>query len=240
MLGAAREFPFRKPELVVLPSGRALMLGETAHSDQALLAAANIWNGALVFVDGRGISSDLKRSDMVRFSPARPGSACYNPLQAIGAGPRAWIEALELARGLLGPDATRAPTFAALMLDHLMTAPLEKRHLPALRARLAHPKRLLSELASLWTHDFVGDQAPHAELARIAAQLGANPMKAAADFEYADRALRFLADGRFAASCTAHDFDLSDLIAGDRPRSGFRDFWRCWRVRRASYRLLWR
>lgn len=213
-LGAVRRHPFAKPELVSAPVGNLTFVGAPEHTDAALLATIASWPGALVFVDGRGLASRLPRQSVLRFAPGRTDSAAYNPMLAIRGGAYAWADACLLAEALLRSDNNALiEVFAALMLDQLLAAPLEARHLAALRARLADPHRLLADICAAWGEHAYSAPAPQAEIARAVRSWRRN---ATLDHLAAiDEALEVFADGAIAQATFAHQFRFADLVAGD-------------------------
>jgi type IV secretion system protein VirD4 len=217
-LGAVRRHVLAKPDIVSLTRGNSLIVGDPAYTDDALLAALSRWQGALVFVDARGISAKLPRAEVIRFAPGRHDSACYDPLLALRGGDYAWADAKRLASAFLQScDSGLVNNFALLMLDQLLTAPLEERTLAALHRRLADPRRLLDDLCVPWSGDPAANDPPLCEMARVARVAAATPHATLAAIAHIDAALGLFADGAYAIATSAHQFRFADLVAGDGP-----------------------
>ncbi len=133
-LGAVRRRFLAKPDIVSARPGNVALVGALEHTDAAMLAAIAAWRGALVFIDARGLGLRLPRQNVIRFAPGRLDSPSYNPMLAIRADAHAWADTLLLVRAFLqsGDDALHE-VFAVLVLDQLLTAPLEHRNLAAIR-----------------------------------------------------------------------------------------------------------
>lgn len=219
-LGAVRRLGFAAPNIVSIPRGNVALIGDPVHTDGALIAALSRWQGALVVVDARGLSSKLGHHDIVRFAPGRADGASYNPLLAIRTGAYAWEDARRLASAFL-QSSDRGPVnvFALLVLDQLLAAPLEERTFAALRRRLANPQRVLAELCGAWGADHLACNPPHSEMARMAQVCSAHPHATLAALARIDAALGLFAAGDCANATSAHHFRFADLVAGDGPRT---------------------
>ncbi len=215
-LGAVRRHPWAKPGIVSAPSGNVLMVGAPEHIDGALLTAITTWRGALVFVDARGLASNLSRRNVIRFAPGRADGASYNPMLAIRGGAHAWADALLLARSFLqSSDGALTDAFAVLVLDQLLTAPLECRNLASVRKRLADPHRALADICAAWAERQPSAPAPHCEIARVVRFWRATPNATLTRFATIDAALALFADGAYAQATQAYQFRFADLVAGD-------------------------
>lgn len=209
-----------KPDIVSMPRGNIAIIGASEHTDGALLAALRTWQGAVVFIDARGLSSGLSRHNVVRFAPGRGDSASYSPLLAIRAGDHAWEDARRLASAFLQlSDQGLVDVFALLMLDQLLAAPIEQRTFAALRCRLADPQRVLTELCGARGADPLACNQPLSEMARISHICSAHPHATLAALARIDAALGLFADGAYANAANAHQFRFADLVAGNGPRT---------------------
>lgn len=213
--GAVRRLVWAKPDIVSAPAGNVALIGDPKHTDAALLAAISAWRGALVFVDARGLGLRLPRTKVIRFAPGRADSASYNPMLAIRGGAHAWADACRLARSFLpSGDETRVEAFAILVLDQLLTAPLDCRNLAAIRGRLAQPHRVLADICATWVEQRCAAPAPECEIARAVRVWRASPNATLAHLAGIDAALALFADGAY-AQAEAHQFRFADLVAGD-------------------------
>ncbi|MEQ1617116.1 MAG: hypothetical protein ABL883_02080 [Terricaulis sp.] len=215
-LGAVRRHRLAKPELVSAPSGNVLIVGDPEHTDNALLSAISVWRGALVFVDARGLALRLQRKNVIRFAPDRADSAGYNPMLAIRGRAYAWADALLLVRSFLQTsDPALTDAFAVLVLDQLLTAPLEHRNLAAIRRRLAQPHRVLADFCATWGEQHCSAPAPDCEIARAVQTWRAHPNATLDRLAKIDAALALFDDGAFAQATETHQFRFADLVAGD-------------------------
>lgn len=169
-LVGARRHLFARPEILRADTGHALLLGAAVHTDDALLAAAANWHGALVFIEARDLASRLPRQDVLRFAPGRSDAIAINPLLGVRGGAHAWSDALNLARGFLrSEDDMLVAGLAALALDTLTHAKPEARSLSGMRHALADPQRRLAEFCARWAERAESDLGPATgELTRIA------------------------------------------------------------------------
>ncbi len=217
-LGAVRRHGLAKPDIVSAPSGNVLIVGDPRHTDDALLAAISAWRGALVFIDTRGLALKLSRKNVIRFAPGRPDSAGYNSMLAVRGGVHAWGDARLLARSFLqtGDDAL-TEAFAVLVLDQLLTAPLEHRNLAAIRRRLAERHRVLTDICAAWTPQHYSTPAPLCEIARAVQLWRTHPNATLSYLGAIDAALALFADGAYAQATAAHKVRFADLVSGDGP-----------------------
>ncbi len=217
-LGAVPRHGLAKPDIVSAPSGNVLIVGDPAHTDNALLAAISAWRGALVFVDARGLALRVPRKNVIRFSPGRSDGAGYNPMLAIRGGVHAWADALVLACSFLqsGDDAL-TDAFAVLVLDQLLTTPLEHRNLAAIRQRLAQPHRVLADICATWDSQQDSAPAPRCEIARAVQFWRAHPNATLDRLAKIDAALATFANGAPAQATAEHQFRFADLVVGDGP-----------------------
>jgi hypothetical protein len=217
-LGARRRHWLAKPDIVSAPKGNVLIVGDPRHTDSALLAAISAWRGALVFVDARGLALKLRRKNVIRFAPGRSDGVSYNPILATRGGGHAWADALLLARSFLQTgDGALVEAFAVVLLDQLLTAPLEHRNLTAVRRRLAQPCRVLADICATWGEQHGSAPAPHCEIARAVQTWRAYPNATLDRLYKIDAALGLFADGACAQATVAHQFRFADLISGDGP-----------------------
>ena len=220
-LGAVRRHLLAKPDIVSAPSGNVLIVGDPEHTDAALLAAISAWRGALVFVDARGLALRLPRKNVIRFAPGRADSASYNPMLAIRGGAHAWADARLLARSFLqsGDDAL-TDAFAVLVLDQLLTAPLEQRNLAAHpQAPGRAPPRACRHLRHLGEQQ-CSAPAPHCEIARAVQIWRAHPNATLDRLAAVDAALALLRRRRLCAG----DRSASVPLRRSRRRRWRRDF----------------
>ncbi|MCA8884982.1 MAG: hypothetical protein KDA35_00075 [Hyphomonadaceae bacterium] len=150
-LGAVRCHAWAKHRTIRSDTRACVFLGQSAHTDDAVLGALGSWAGTLVLVDGRRkLSERLGRQGVLRFAPGRSDGVSINPLLAIRGGLHAWDDARQLAGALLASThavpQTAIDAFALLMLDQLLRAPLDARTLAGLRRRLIDPTTLVAEL----------------------------------------------------------------------------------------------
>jgi hypothetical protein len=219
-LGAVRRHCWAKPAIVSAPAGSVLIVGDPNHSDDTLLAAISAWRGSLVFVDARDLALRLPRAKVLRFAPGRADSASYNPLLAIRDGAHAWADAHALARSLLqAGDEGLSDAFAVLMLDQLLSTPLEQRNLAAIRQRLAEPHRVLVDICATWVEPQLSAPAPLCEIARAVQAWRVHPSATLGHLAAIDAALAVFADGGYMQATTALQFRFADLVAGGDERT---------------------
>lgn len=219
-LGAVRRHWWTKSDIVSQASGNVALVGEPKHTDAALITAASTWPGPLVVIDTRGLASKLPRKGVIRFAPGQNGSFSYNPMLAIRGGVHAWADALMLAQSFLqASDNALTETFAVLLLDQLINAPLEQRHLTTLRKRLAAPHRILTEVVPAWPEELCAAAAPHSEIARAVRSWRTHPNATLAHIADIDAALVGFDGGDIAQATMAHQFRFADLTAGAGPRT---------------------
>ncbi|HEX8902909.1 hypothetical protein [Vitreimonas sp.] len=224
-LGAVHRHAWEKHRTIRSDLRACVFLGQTQHTDDAVLAALDSWTGTLVLVDARGGASQrLGREGVLRFSPSRRDGVAINPMLAIRGGPYAWGDARQLAAALLA-DTSAAPqtavdAFALLMLDQLLCAPLEARTLACLRRRLIDPAALVGELCRRWTAEPKADAAPVIwEMLRVARAQRVESDQALADFVQIDLALAVFADARLVNATSAHHFNWTDFISAPTPQT---------------------
>lgn len=216
-LVGVRHHVFAPPEILRTDAGHALLLGAPAHTDDALLAAAANWHGALVFIEARDLASRLPRQAMLRFAPGRSDAISINPLLGVRGGVHAWSDALNLARGFLrSEDGMLVASLAALALDTLTHAKPEARSLPGMRQALADPQRRLAEFCARWAERAESDLGPATgELTRIARYWRRDGDAALKTMRDLDRRLGLFADGDHALATEAHQLRFADLVAGE-------------------------
>jgi|CXWL01.1.fsa_nt_gi hypothetical protein len=217
-LGAVRRLGLGRDYFVRCPHEHALMLGDPAHSDDALIAAVSSWPGALVIVAARDIASRLGRADVMRFAPGRADSIALNPLLGVRGGVHAWSDAMILARAFLRTtDGMLAASFAALVLDTLAHGLPSACSFAGMRQALADPQRRLAELCARWA-DGASDLRPASgELARVVRHWRRDGEAALKVFRDIDIALRLFADGDHALATEGHQLRLADLVGADGP-----------------------
>ena len=224
-LGAVRRHPWLKHKIVRSDARAIAVLGQSEHTDEAVLAALQSWPGTMVLVTSRGgLAERLGRVDVLRFAPGRGDAVSINPLLAIRGGPHAWGDARRLASSLLGytRTATRSTVdaFALLMLDQLLCAPLEARTLAALRRRLIDPTWLVVNLCGRWTAAPGADAAPVSwEMVRVARTLRSDPDRGLADFVRIDQALAIVADASLGLATGAHQLNLAEFVSRSAPQT---------------------
>ncbi|GIK48518.1 MAG: hypothetical protein BroJett013_12150 [Alphaproteobacteria bacterium] len=216
-LGAARRHAWAADDIVRVKRGHALMLGATAHTDDALIAAMSSWRGALVLIEARDLSSRLSRKEVIRFAPGRADAIAINPLLAMRGGAHAWSDALTLARGFLRTDdGMLIASFAVLALDTLAHAPTAARSLSGMRQALADPGRRLAEFCTRWAEAPAADLgSATGELVRVARIWRRDGEAALRMLRDIDARLRLFADGDHALATEAHQLRLSDLVSDD-------------------------
>jgi hypothetical protein len=224
-LGAVRRHAWDKYQAVRSDSRACAFIGQTQHTDHAVLAALGSWSGTLVLVDARGhLSQRLGRWDVLRFAPGRSDAISINPLLGIRGGLHAWDDARQLAQALLtethAPPQTTIDAFALLILDQLLCAPLEARTLASLRHRLIDQAALVASLCSRWSAEPKADAAPAIwEMVRVARAQRADPDRALTDFARIDQALANFADARLASSTAAHHLNWSEFVSTPTPQT---------------------
>lgn len=193
--------------------GSILVLGDGPGARSMLAKRVATWRGGVIAIGPHGLSERVAVQDAVRFCPGERGSLRLNPMLMLQRDPFAWREARVLAAGLIGEDGYAAEILAAFMLDQLLTAPIEERHLAALRRRLFEPagRDLQSRL-----HLKLGDKVlSHPEIARLGRRLAAPSEETAKAFAEIARALRAWVDGRIEEATIGVDAMLSDVVCGD-------------------------
>lgn len=217
-LGAVRRLGLGRRQFLRCANGNVLMLGDPAHTDDALIAAVSCWRGALVVVQARNLASRLGRADAMRFAPGCVDAVAINPLFGVRRGAHAWSDALLLARAFLrSSDGMLVATFAALMLDTLALAKPEARSFAGMRQALADPQTRLAGLCARWA-DGASDLGPATgELARVVRYWRRDGEAALKMFRDIDVALRLFADGDHALATEGHQLRLADLVSGDGP-----------------------
>lgn len=224
-LGAVRRHAWDKYQAVRSDSRAYAFIGQTQHTDHAVLAALASWSGTLVLVDARGhLSQRLGRGDVLRFAPGRSDATSINPLLGIRGGLHAWDDARQLAQALLtdthAPPQTTIDAFALLMLDQLLCAPRDARTLACLRRRLIDPARLVGELCGRWAPQPQADAAPAIwEMVRVARAQRAEPDQALADLVRIDQALAVFADAGFLSATSAHHLNWAEFISTPTPQT---------------------
>lgn len=216
-LVGARRHLFARPEILRADTGHALLLGAAVHTDDALLAAAANWHGALVFIEARDLASRLPRQDVLRFAPGRSDAIAINPLLGVRGGAHAWSDALNLARGFLrSEDDMLVAGLAALALDTLTHAKPEARSLSGMRHALADPQRRLAEFCARWAERAESDLGPATgELTRIARYWRRDGEAALKTMRDIGRRLGLFSDGDHALATEAHQLRFADLVAGE-------------------------
>jgi hypothetical protein len=224
-LGAVRRHAWAKYRTVRSNTHRCVFVGQSQHTDDAVLAALGSWAGLLVLVDARGILAErLGRKDVLRFAPGRGDGISINPLLAIRTSLNAWNDARQLAGALLANTyevpQTAIDAFALLMLDQLLCAPLEARTLVTLRRRLIDRAALVASLCSRWSAEPKADAAPAIwEMVRVARAQRADPDQALTDFARIDQALAIFADANLASSTSAHHLNWAEFISTPTPQT---------------------
>lgn len=103
-LGAVRRHAWAKYRTVRSDARRCVFVGQSQHTDDAVLAALRSWAGSLVLVDARGaLAERLSREDVLRFAPGRSDAISINPLLALRTGLQAWNDARQLWFEYAGP-----------------------------------------------------------------------------------------------------------------------------------------
>jgi len=192
-----------------------LIMGDGPGARSLLAKRVENWRGGVIAIGPHGLSERIAVQDAVRFCPGEPGSQRLNPMLMLQSEPFAWREARVLAAGLIGEDGFAAEILAAFMLDQLLTAPLEQRHLAALRRRLFEPagRDLQTRL-----HLKLGDKGlAHPEIARLGRKLAAPSEETAKAFAEIARALRAWTDGRIEQATTGLDALPSDAACSGVP-----------------------
>ncbi len=224
-LGAVRRHAWAKHRTIRSDTRACVFLGQSAHTDDAVLGALGSWAGTLVLVDARGeLSERLGREGVLQFAPGRSDGVSINPLLAIRGGLHAWDDARQLAGALLaGTDAvpqTAIDAFALLMLDQLLRAPLDARTLAGLRRRLIDPTTLVAELCGRWAAQPKTDAAPAMwEMLRVARAQRVEPDQALADLARIDLALANFADIRLVSSTSAHHLNWAQFVSSATPQT---------------------
>lgn len=218
LLGAVYRHALAKHDLIRIPRGHCLFLGDPALTDDVLIAALSGWRGPLVMIDARGLSNRLHRQNVLRFAPGRTDIAAINPLLSIR-GRHSWSDARLFAQAFLRLDEGQsglADVLALLMLDQLLTAPLEARNLAAVRRRLIDKQTTLAELCGRWAlNDFPTSFPPEAwEMARVARLLREHIDYGLQALVYIDDALSLVAGAGFAQATSAHHLRFADFVAG--------------------------
>jgi hypothetical protein len=222
-LGAVRRHGWAKHRSIRSDTRICVFLGQSEHTDDAVLAALGSWPGTLVLVDGRGaLAERLGREDVLRFAPGRSDAISINPLLALRTGLNAWNDARQLAGALLAntyqAPQTAIDAFAFLMLDQLLCAPLEARTLASLRHRLIDRAALVASLCSRWNVKPKAGAAPAIwEMVRVARAHRADPDQALTDFAHIDQALASFADARLASSTNAHHLNWAEFVSSATP-----------------------
>jgi len=224
-LGAVRRHAWAKYRTVRSDARRCVFVGQSQHTDDAVLAALRSWAGSLVLVDARGaLAERLSREDVLRFAPGRSDAISINPLLALRTGLQAWNDARQLAAAILAntyeAPQTAINAFALLMLDQLLCAPLEARTLASLRHRLIDRAALVASLCSRWSAEPKADAAPAIwEMVRVARAHRADPDQALTDFGRIDQALAIFADARLVDATSAHHLNWADFISAPTPQT---------------------
>jgi hypothetical protein len=224
-LGAVRRHAWDKYQAVRSDSRAYAFIGQTQHTDHAVLAALASWSGTLVLVDVRGhLSQRLGRGDVLRFAPGRSDAISINPLLGMRGGLHAWEDARQLAQALLtdthAPPQTTIDAFALLIMDQLLCAPLAARTLACLRRRLIDPAKLVGELCGRWAPQPQADAAPAIwEMVRVARAQRAEPDRALTDFARIDQALAILADAKLLSATSAHHLNWAEFVSSATPRT---------------------
>lgn len=225
-LGAINRHAMARPRLLRSSADAVLFLGQPKHVDEPVQAALASWPGTVVLVDARGaLAAKLGREEVLRFAPGRSDTVCFNPLFAIRGGLEAWGDARRLASALL-PDLSAPPdqpgidVFALLMLDQLLTAPLEARTLAALRRRLLNPAALIAELCGRWAAEPpAGAEAVLWEMTRAARAMRAEPAAALLSLARIDQALAPFAGAALAHATGAHQLNLAHVLSAPAPQT---------------------
>lgn len=217
-LGAVRSLGWGRRPFIRCSNGNVLMLGDPAHTDDALIAAVSCWPGALVVVQARDLAQRLGRADAMRFAPGRADAIAINPLFGVRGGAHAWSDALLLARAFMrSTDGMLVASFAALVLDTLAHAKPEARSFAGMRQALADPQRRLAELCARWA-DGASDLGPATgELARVVRYWRRDGEAALRMLRDIDIGLRLFADGDHALVTEGHQLRMADLVSGDGP-----------------------
>lgn len=217
-LGAVRRHALARHNIVRCREGHALVLGASAYTDDALLAALSDWRGALVLVEARDLSAHLGRANVLRFAPGRADSVTINPLLNVRGGAHAWSDAIALARGFMRTnDAMLVASFAALVLDTLAHDQPAARSFASMRQALSDPQRRLAELCARWG-DGGSDLGPATgEIARVVRYWRRDCETALRMLRDIDIALRLFADGDHALATESHQLRLADLVSSDGP-----------------------
>ncbi|UPT63823.1 MAG: hypothetical protein M0D54_04550 [Hyphomonadaceae bacterium JAD_PAG50586_4] len=224
-LGAVRRHAWAKYRTVRSNARACAFVGQSQHTDDAVLAALRSWAGSLVLVDARGtLAERLGRKDVLRFAPGRCDAISINPLLALRTGLQAWNDARQLAGAFLANTfkvpQTAIDAFALLMLDQLLCAPLEARTLASLRHRLIDRAALVASLCSRWSAEPKADAAPAIwEMVRVARAQRADPDRALTDFARIDQALAIFADARLASATRAHHLNWPQFISAPTPQT---------------------
>lgn len=224
-LGAVRRHAWAKYRNARSNTHRCVFVGQSQHTDDAVLAALRSWAGSLVLVDARGtLAERLGRKDVFRFAPERSDATAINPLLALRTGLQAWNDARQLAGALLANTyevpQTAIDAFALLMLDQLLCAPFEARTLASLRHRLIDRAALVATLCSRWSAEPKADAAPAIwEMVRVARAQRADPDRALTDLARIDQALAIFADARLASETSAHHLNWSEFISTPTPQT---------------------
>ncbi len=224
LLGAVRRRGLAKHDLIRLPRGHCLLLGDPARTDDALTAALSGWRGPLVMIGARGIADRLHRQNVLRVAPGRADSAAINPLFAIPGGSHAWSDARIFAQAFLQLDQRQADlidVFSLLMLDQLLTAPLEERNPTALRRRLIDKQETLVTLCTRWALIGFPESFPPAvwEMARVARMLLDHLDYGRQALVYIDEAISVFAEPGFARATSAHHLRFADFVSGGDPQT---------------------
>ncbi len=224
-LGAVRRHAWAEYRTVRSDARTSVFLGQSEHTDDAVLAALRSWAGSLVLVDARGaLAERLGRKDVLRFAPGRSDAISINPMLALRTGLSAWNDARQLAGALLTNTyevpQTAIDAFALLMLDQLLCAPLEARTLASLRHRLIDRAALVASLCSRWSAEPKAGAAPAVwEMVRVARAQRAAPDRALTDLARIDQALANFADARLASSTNAHHLNWAEFISTPTPQT---------------------
>ncbi len=224
-LGAVRRHAWEKYRTICSNARVCVFVGQSQHTDDAVLAALSSWPGTLVLVDARGtLAERLGRKDVLRFAPGRSDATAINPLLALRTGLNAWNDARQLAGALLTKTyevpQTAIDAFALLMLDQLLCAPIEARTLASLRHHLIDQAALVASLCSRWSAEPKADAAPAIwEMVRVARAQRADPVRALTDLAGIDQALAIFADARVVSATCAHHLNWSDFISSPTPQT---------------------
>lgn len=224
-LGAVRRHGLARQSIVRGSGKHAVLLGDPRCTDDALLAALRSWCGRVVLVAGRGsFANKLGRSDVFRFAPGRSDTLSINPLLMLRGRLHAWSDARRLGVALLAddrpPDPAAIDTFALLMLDQLLCAPIEARTLAALRHRLLNPAALLGDLCARWAIQPADDAEPAIwDMVRVARSLRTEPDAALDHLARIDQALAIFADAGIVQATSAHHLNLTHLVSAPPPQT---------------------